>query len=397
MDFSTETNVSYCYDGLFTNNSVSVYVHWPFCPKKCPYCSFNSYAVTEIIDFDKWLNAYIFAIREAAKKSKGKTVRSIYFGGGSPALLPTYFVSRIINEIEKLWGFEEKIEITVEFTPGISTERQIKEFKDSGVNRASIGIQSLNEDSLSILGRSHSPEQSLKLINHCLENYDNVTIDIIYAIPSMSIKSWEKELTHYLTLGIQHLSLYQLVIEDSTIFGEMYHRGELLLPDEDSCARMFEVTQELTDKAGFDAYEVSNHAKEGFKGVHNLGYWLYHDYVGIGAGAHSRITLNEQKYAFVQDKHPNKWIKSISENNSVLEEQSALTLEEQSKEAIIVGLRMTEGIKCSDLPLPLGKIVNKGSLEKLVREGYMTYDSGILKVTGTGMIRLTSVTNFLLK
>lgn len=385
------------YTHLFSPDSISLYIHWPFCLSKCPYCSFNSYPILELIDFENWKNAYIFAIQEIAKKTKNRRIRSIYFGGGTPSLLPPKFLEDLLAEIAWHWSVEPNVEVSIEINPGTVNETKIRDFKTAGVNRASVGVQSLNEDGIAILGRRHSIATAMNTVQVCSKLFQSVSLDMIYARPGHSLSIWKEELELALSLDIPHLSLYQLVVEEESVFGDMYHRGELLLPDEDVCADLFDLTQELTTKAGRPAYEISNHAIANHECIHNIGYWMYYDYIGIGPGAHSRITFNNKKYALVQEAIPRKWLNSIIENNEILEEKSELFLEEQGREAILVGLRMTKGISCARLPLPLDQMVDPDALNHLVQEGYLEYNQDVLVATSEGRKRLNALLAYLLK
>lgn len=385
------------YDHFFKENSISLYIHWPFCLSKCPYCSFNSHPINDLINFENWERSYFFALQCIAEKTKERSIRSIYFGGGTPSLLPATFLESLLSEISRLWSIDPHVEITLEMNPGNITNDHIRNFKNAGINRISIGVQSLTDEGLAILGRKHTVQGSLKTIELCAKLFDNYSIDLMYAWPSHSLELWKRELEEALALKAPHMSLYQLVVENESVYGTMYLRGELLLPDDNVCTDMFELTQELTEKNGIPAYEISNHAQPGFESIHNIGYWLYHDYIGIGPGAHSRIKLNQKKYAAVQESNPQKWLRSILENQYVFEESAELSLEEQSKEAILVGLRMVQGIKCHSLPLPLDQIVDWQALQRLINEDYLIYKEDILSATYKGRECLNALTLYLIK
>jgi oxygen-independent coproporphyrinogen-3 oxidase len=255
----------------------------------------------------------------------------------------------------------------------------------------------MHNDGLAILGRKHSVEDSVNTVNLCSKLFKNVSVDMIYARPGHSVELWKDELMLVLGLNLQHLSLYQLVVDEDTVFGNMHKRGELLLPDEDACADMFELTQEITQNAGFPSYEISNHAKPGYECKHNIRYWKYNDYIGIGPGAHSRITINGAKYAIVEESNPQMWLKSLLLDDILLEEQVLLSQEEQAREALLVGLRMTEGIDCGTLPFPLNRCVDETALKNLVSEGYLEYSNNIIRGTNEGRKRLNALMLMLLK
>jgi oxygen-independent coproporphyrinogen-3 oxidase len=281
--------------------------------------------------------------------------------------------------------------------PGYVTEANVRDFKAIGINRVSIGVQSLTSEGLRVLGRKHTVENALLTIKACAALFSNYSIDLIYAWPNHTLESWKKELVDVFALNLSHISFYQLVIEDDSTFGHMYSRGELLLPDDDTCANMFEYLQEATDKAGIPAYEISNHAVPGFECRHNISYWKYLDYVGIGPGAHSRITLGQQKYATVHESNPKKWLNSIMDNQHILEDMVPLSQDEQAKEAILVGLRMVEGIDIRKLPLPLNQIINLEAYERLIKENYLVVDGDILTATYKGRKRLNALIAYLIR
>lgn len=381
----------------FPSDSISLYIHWPFCLTKCPYCSFNSYPVLELIDFEEWKEAYLFAIREIAKTITKRSVRSIYFGGGTPSLLPPKIIHEILDTIYKSWKTASQVEISIEINPKTVNKEKIQEIRSAGVTRASVGVQSLNEEGIAILGRRHDIPSAIHTVEECKKLFDSVSVDMIYARPGHTLAIWKEELELALSLDIHHLSLYQLVIEDQSVFGDMYHRGELLLPDEDVCADLFELTQDLTAQAGIPAYEISNHARPGYECIHNVGYWEYRDYIGIGPGAHSRITYKNRKFALAHEANPKKWLKSIIADQNILEEVSEVSLEDQAREAVLVGLRMTRGIDVTQLPLPLDQITDAAAFKHLLRGGYLQQEGNQLWATDIGRERLNSVLTYLLK
>ncbi|MDR3285502.1 MAG: radical SAM family heme chaperone HemW [Holosporales bacterium] len=383
---------------LDQQNSVSIYIHWPFCVKKCPYCSFNSYPLVNFIDFDYWKNAYLLAIQFYAEKYKDRTIKSIYFGGGSPSMLPNNFIGDLIKAMQNCWKFSKNVEITIEFRPDDVTEEKMNNLYESKVNRISIGAQSLNNECLEILRRRHNIETIFNAIEVSSKLFKNISLDMIYAHPGhYSINIWEEELKIAVKLNTQHLSLYQLIVDENTVFGSMQRKGKLLLPDEDSCAEMFEITQKITENEGFYAYEISNHAKKGYECVHNIRYWQYQDYIGIGPGAHGRIMFEGHKYAILEEKNPQKWVDFISNEKRPLIEMDRLTLEEQTREILIVSLRTSKGLDCRKLPALLEECVEMPKLKQLINEGYLEYKDNILRGTSEGRKVLNSLILFLLK
>lgn len=385
------------FDQFFQPQSISLYLHWPFCLSKCPYCAFNSHPIQSLLDFDSWKRGYVYSLREAAREVSDRSIRSIYFGGGTPSLLPPSFISDLLELIAQLWPVDSRVEITLEMNPGRMTAKKIADFRSVGINRLSIGIQSLTPEGLTVLGRQHSVEESLQTFELAMHHFDNVSVDLMYAWPGHSVSMWKRELSQALTLGAPHLSLYQLVVENDSVFGGMYSRGELILPEDDVCAEMFELTQELTEASRRPAYEISNHAKPGFESLHNIGYWLYRDYLGIGPGAHSRLTLNGNRYALVLEANPHKWLTSILNNEKVLQERAELSETEQTREALLVGLRLREGIDCRSLPVPLESAVEQRALSTLIQEGFLEFDDQVLRATAAGRERLNALTSYLIR
>jgi oxygen-independent coproporphyrinogen-3 oxidase len=335
-------------------------------------------------------------LEKIAKEIGKRFITSIYFGGGTPSLLPAKFIGDLLNCIHTHWDVSDDCEISMEMNPGNATEQHIANVRAAGINRISLGVQALTEHGLAILGRKHSVDDALRTVNSCSKFFQNYSVDLIYAWPTHTLESWKKELAEALALGSPHISCYQLVVEDDSVFGHMYSRGELLIPSDETCANMFDYLQETAAKAGLPAYEISNHARPGFECRHNVSYWKYTDYVGIGPGAHSRITINGQKYALAQEINPQKWLDAIIDDQHMLEEATALSSEDQSKEAILVGLRMTQGIVCEELPLPLEQIVQPLAFDRLIKEKYLNHKNGTLIATPKGRKRLNALIAYLI-
>ncbi|MDR1208341.1 MAG: radical SAM family heme chaperone HemW [Holosporales bacterium] len=374
----------------------ALYIHWPFCMSKCPYCSFNSYPITDLIDFEAWKYAYRFCLEKSAQQTRDRKITSVYFGGGTPSLLPAAFLGDLINDLHKLWPIADDCEISIEMNPGNVTESHIANIYSAGINRVSIGIQSLRTDGLTILGRKHSVDDALRTADFCSRFFKNYSVDLIYAWPTHDLEQWKKELAIAFTLGAPHMSFYQLVVESDSVFGDMYSRGELILPDDNTCASMFEYLQYAACEAGLSAYEISNHARPGFECRHNISYWEYSDYIGIGPGAHGRLTINNQKHSIVHELNPQKWLNSIMDRQHILEEMTMLSLDEQMKEALLVGMRMTKGIFCDDLPMPFESIVNAKAFDRLLKEKYLTNKDGVVAATLKGRKRLNALMSYLI-
>lgn len=381
----------------FPPSSISLYIHWPFCLSKCPYCGFNSYPVLEVIDFEQWKEAYRFALQSFAKTTRGRPLRSIYFGGGTPSLLPASVIRELLEEINVHWPISSGLEISLEINPGTVDDFKLTELRAAGITRASVGVQSLNNEGIAILGRRHDVKLAIQTVRTCARLFDSVSVDMIYARPGHTREIWKEELELALSLDIPHLSLYQLVLEEQSVFGDLYYRGELLLPPDDLCADLFEMTQEMTEKAGLPAYEISNHARSNHECLHNIGYWLYYDYVGIGPGAHSRVNYDGKKFALVHEAQPKRWLKSIIEDGYITEERSELSALDQAKEALLVGLRMVEGVDVSRFAPSFDQVVNAEALDRLLREEYLLQDGDRLRATASGRERLNAVLAYLLK
>jgi oxygen-independent coproporphyrinogen-3 oxidase len=300
-------------------------------------------------------------------------------------------VAYVINHAQKLWGFHDGIEITLEANPNSVESQRFLDFKDAGINRISVGIQALNDQDLKTLGRQHSAKEAMQAIHVACNTFDRVSFDLIYARPNQTIRAWKEELTQALSFGTTHLSLYQLTIEAGTAFATLYDRGDLCLPSDTLSADLYDLTQSMMNAHAMRAYEVSNHAKKGFESQHNLAYWRYEDYVGVGPGAHGRLTVNHKKYATKQKRAPKSWYMGVqngSGDDTVLE----LTHEEQNQERIMMGLRLEDGVVYEDC----SEIINKETLNLLIREGFMLQTSTHIHCTSKGRACLNAVLNKLL-
>ena len=320
----------------------ALYIHWPFCLKKCPYCDFNSHVRAET-DHALWLEALLADMRHEAATGDADTLTSIFFGGGTPSLMPPELVAALLAEAERLWGFSPDIEITLEANPTSFEAGRFRDLAAAGVNRVSLGIQSLEADALHFLGREHSVEEALAALDQAQALFGRVSFDLIYALPGQSARQWRDQLNRAIGFGTSHLSLYQLTIEPGTRFATDVRRGAFDPMDGDDAATLYSVTQETTAAAGLPAYEISNHASPGDESRHNLTYWRYEEYYGIGPGAHGR--RNGQ--ATLRHKKPENWLESIAKTGNGLQEERGLSSTEQASEALLMGLRLKEGI---DLP-----------------------------------------------
>ena len=319
--------------------SRALYIHWPFCLKKCPYCDFNSH-VRDEIDVAQWQAALVSDLRHEAEAAGGEALESVFFGGGTPSLMPPALVAALLAEAERLWGFAPGIEITLEANPSSVEASKFADLADAGVNRVSLGLQALDDETLRFLGRLHTVKEGLQALKVAQRAFKRVSFDLIYARPGQTAEQWAAELTHALGFDTGHLSLYQLTIEPNTRFATDVRHGAFEPLADDPAAELFELTRELTDAAGLPAYEVSNHARAGEESRHNLAYWRYEDYSGVGPGAHGR----RGGMATIRHKKPENFLDAVARNGHGLAEERALSRREQAAEALLMGLRLREGV-----------------------------------------------------
>ncbi|WP_170361049.1 radical SAM family heme chaperone HemW [Ruegeria arenilitoris] len=377
------------------NGGFGLYVHWPFCEAKCPYCDFNSH-VSRNIDQKQWLNAYLDELRRTAAETPGRVLNTIFFGGGTPSLMDPDTVAAVIDQARALWHPANDMEITLEANPGSVEAGRFAAYRDAGVNRISMGIQALNDEDLRRLGRIHTVAEARSAFDIARNCFDRVSFDLIYARQHQTPEDWRAELTEALSMAVDHLSLYQLTIENGTAFGDRYAVGKLRgLPEDDSAADMYLETQDICEAHGLLTYEISNHARPSAESQHNLIYWRYGDYVGIGPGAHGRVTLNGQKLATETYLSPNAWLTAV-EKGSGEKERSPLTAQEQAKEYLMMGLRVVEGLDIdrynalADHPLPQDKLAD------LTEFGMIKQTNGRLIATKDGRAVLNAVIRELL-
>lgn len=378
-----------------------VYIHWPFCASKCPYCDFNSH-VRESIDHAAWEKSYLTEISYYAALTTGRTVQSIFFGGGTPSLMAPETVGAVIEAVKSHWPVANDIEITLEANPTSIEADKFAAFAEVGVNRVSIGVQSLEDQSLKFLGRKHSAKEAMQAIEIAGKYFDRYSFDLIYARPDQGLKEWRQELEKAIEFTNGHMSLYQLTIEQGTPFYTQYNRGEFLMPDQDVSGGFYEETQEIMDKAGLPAYEVSNHAAEGQESRHNLVYWQYGDYVGIGPGAHGRLTLPEGKVGTRAHRAPEIWMEKVAMQGYGAHPFETIAPEERFTEALMMGLRLREGVDLRRLEAESGKkwdaLLDRKKMAALADEGLLIIDEGVYRIAPTmaGMQRLNGVLGYLL-
>jgi oxygen-independent coproporphyrinogen-3 oxidase len=346
----------------------ALYIHWPFCAKKCPYCDFNSH-VRDSVDVAAWQGALIADMRAEAAIAGGEPLASIFFGGGTPSLMPPMLVGTLLAEAERLWGFDPGIEITLEANPSSVEAANFAALAGAGINRVSLGVQSLDDAELRFLGRLHGADEALAALAVAQAQFARVSFDLIYALPGHTPELWETRLTRALALGNGHLSLYQLTIEPGTRFATDVRRGRLMPLDDDAAAELFDLTQHLTSVAGLPAYETSNHARRGEESRHNLAYWRYHDYCGIGPGAHGR----RGGVATVRHKKPENFLNAVAAQGNGIAEAQALAARDQAAEALLMGLRLVEGVDLAALSARFGlghsELIDEGALARLAGLG----------------------------
>ena len=361
---------------------MALYVHWPFCVSKCPYCDFNSH-VREGVDQTQWRVAMLADLAHEAGETPGRRLSSIFFGGGTPSLMPPETVAAIIAAAEAHWGFEPGIEITLEANPSSVEAARFADLAAAGVNRVSLGLQALDDQALHFLGRAHGVSEGLAALDVAQNVFDRVSFDLIYALPGQSEKAWRAELARALRFGTGHLSLYQLTIEPGTRFATMVAKGELVPADPDHGAALYEATQEMTAAAGLPAYEISNHARPGEESRHNLTYWRYGDYAGVGPGAHGRrggiFTRRHKK--------PENWLSSLGRNRHGIADEQPIPPEDALPEALLMGLRLREGISLARL----GHGLYIDAAARLESQGLLARDGDRLRATPAGMLLLDAI------
>lgn len=377
------------------NGGFGIYIHWPFCAAKCPYCDFNSH-VSRHIDEKLWLEAYLKEISRIHQLTKSRSVKSIFFGGGTPSLMSPDLVYDLLCHIRSLWLINNDCEITLEANPTSVETQKFIGFRDAGVNRVSMGIQSLNDQDLKRLGRQHSAKEALEAFETARDVFDLVSFDLIYARQNQSVSEWKSELQQALNNGLDHLSLYQLTIEEGTAFGDLYAIGKLKgLPDEDRASDLFEVTQELCELNGMHAYEVSSHARAGSECQHNIVYWKYGDYAGIGPGAHGRLTLENGRYSTEGYHQPDRWLSKVS-NGCGDKLMKKLSLKDQGQEFVLMGMRLNEGICIERYKSFFRHPTNATVVRSLEHDGLIKATSGRISATPRGRMLLNYVIGELL-
>jgi putative oxygen-independent coproporphyrinogen III oxidase len=368
-----------------------VYVHWPFCRAKCPYCDFNSHVRHGGVDEGKFLAAYLRELDHFAALAPGRTVSSIFFGGGTPSLMQPRTVEAILDAIAAHWRVGEDAEITLEANPTSVEAENFAGYASAGVNRLSLGVQALDEQSLKALGRQHSAQEALAALELAKRHFSRVSFDLIYAREGQSLRDWQQELVRALDHAADHLSLYQLTIEDGTPFAARHAAGTLRVLDSAKASALYLLTQEMCEAASLPAYEISNHARPGSESRHNLLYWRGHDYAGIGAGAHSRITAHGTKRALSTLKSPEDWLDQVETRGHGLDSNEALSAEETAEEYLLMALRLAEGLDVARFARLRGQALDDGRLGALETSGLVTRDGDRLAATQEGRLVLERV------
>lgn len=370
-----------------------VYVHWPFCESKCPYCDFNSHVRHGGVEQSAFVNAYVSEIRETARLTGPRTVSSIFFGGGTPSLMEGRTARAILDAIGQAWTIAPDAEITLEANPSSVEAARFTAYRDAGINRVSLGVQALDDGSLRKLGRLHSEGEALAALDIANRIFERVSFDLIYARPGQSVADWKAELDRALGLASGHLSVYQLTIEDGTPFAELHRTGRLVTPPSRLADDLFQLTQEATASAGLPAYEISNHARPGQESRHNLLYWRYGEFAGIGAGAHGRLVIDGHRTSTSAERMPERWLARVASHGHGRIEADRLSKTEQADEFLLMGLRLREGIDPARLR-DVGRVaVDPRTVDELVAEGYLQQhpETGRVSATNAGRFVLNAI------
>ncbi len=370
---------------IVTKN-LSLYIHYPFCKSKCPYCDFNSH-VRDGVNHENFLRAYETELDFFSEKLRGRKVTTIFFGGGTPSLMPIFLVEGILKKISEIWEIAEDCEISLEANPTSFEAAKFKDLRKAGVNRLSLGIQALNDADLKFLGREHSAKEAIQTIEIAAKIFKNFSFDLIYARPQQTLNDWSDELHRAINFGTKHLSLYQLTIEKGTKFFSEFQQKKFVMPDENLSAEFYEMTEEATAGAGFEGYEISNYSRKNFQCRHNLVYWQGGDYLGIGAGAHSRLYLDGEKNrsAISMLCEPNAWLKKVSESGAGIQKSEKISPDELLEELILTGLRLADGITSkifqTHFEKNLEEIFDFKKLEKLAAQGLIEVSKNRINIT----------------
>jgi oxygen-independent coproporphyrinogen-3 oxidase len=369
-----------------------VYVHWPFCASKCPYCDFNSHVRHVAPDQARFVAAFARELGTAARRTPGRTVSSIFLGGGTPSLMEPATVGAVLDTIARLWTVAPDCEVTLEANPTSVEAERFRGFRAAGVNRVSLGVQALDDADLKSLGRTHSADEALRAVDVARRHFDRYSFDLIYARPGQTEAGWEAELRRAIAEAAEHLSLYQLTIEAGTVFEALHKAGKLAMPDAEMGRVLYDLTQAVCAEAGLPAYEISNHARPGAECRHNLIYWRSGDFVGAGPGAHGRLTLGNGRVATSTERHPETWLDLVERQGSGIVAEEHLVQMENADEFLVMGLRLAEGIDLSRYEALSGAPLDPERIAFLEQEGFVQrLPGGRLKVTPEGFPVLNAV------
>lgn len=369
-----------------------IYVHWPFCAAKCPYCDFNSHVRHQPVDQPRFAAAFAREMATLRQRTGNRTVTSIFIGGGTPSLMKPETVGHLLDTISEQWHVPDGIEITLEANPSSVEAERFRGYRAAGVNRVSLGVQALNDRDLKRLGRLHNVDEALVAIRLAREIFPRLSFDLIYARPDQTIAEWQDELARAIGYAADHLSLYQLTIEEGTPFYNLWKAGKLVTPDGDHAAALYAETQEITARHGLPAYEISNHAQPGAESRHNLVYWRYGEYVGIGPGAHGRFVENGTRTVTITERHPESWVEKVETGGHGIVEEEYLTAEQQGDEFLLMGLRLHEGIDLGRYEQLTGHGVKERRLVSLAEQGLIEFiGNSRIRATSEGAILLNSV------
>ncbi len=373
-----------------------IYVHWPFCQSKCPYCDFNSH-VRGSIDHRRWQQALVREIENSAKMVPDRSVGSVFFGGGTPSLMAPETVDAVLSAIRANWAVSNDLEVTLEANPTSVEAGKFAAFGQVGVNRLSMGIQSLRDTDLKSLGRLHTAAEARRAFDIARDHFKRVSFDLIYARQAQSVDDWQEELAEAAEMAVDHLSLYQLTIESGTRFGDLYKKGRLRdLPTGETSAEMYEKTQEICDLHGFSSYEVSNHAVKGAESRHNLVYWRYGDYVGVGPGAHGRLTVDGQRLAPESGPLPEEWLLTVEKQGTAINTSEIISRSDQASEYLMMSLRLSEGSDLNRFADLAGTPISDERIQYLVDQGLLAREKDRIYTVGSGRMVLNAVLRELL-
>jgi putative oxygen-independent coproporphyrinogen III oxidase len=369
-----------------------IYVHWPFCAAKCPYCDFNSH-VRQSVDEAGWIEAILAELEWTAawQADERPVVSTIFFGGGTPSLMSGKSVARVIEAIARLWRSANDIEVTLEANPASVDAARFKDYRVAGVNRLSLGMQALNDADLQRLGRLHDVAEAKAALGIAMRQFERVSLDLIYARPDQDLEAWGRELEEALAFGTEHLSLYQLTIEPATPYATLHRSGLLKVPDEEKAVSLYELTQEIAQKAGRPAYEISNHARPGAQARHNLLYWRYGSYAGVGPGAHGRLLRDEKRYETLTERLPERWRERVREKGTGLVDLKEIDSVAQARERLLMGMRLTEGIDLAEYEARSPNPLDRTTVAQLEDEGLVMLAGSVLSATARGRLVLNSV------